>query len=245
MWSELPTEYSSLVEAIFVFTGRSLCRNEDIGHRKKVNTPTWEYNNFSYSLCFFRGWNSFVARAWYITMFLLGQWYTPKFSVPPDGLWCGGWHVLSVGFLSWEVWVACVVNKSVLFQFLSNLNFLNLAGVLNGVFCGWPRTLADAVSHLQLRPWCIAGHCRYKLCPFGCCASTHLAFTKVTASALRGLQMLILKNSWNHVIVMKPRVSIWLWAHSYQLVSMYCSSFYWMTGDITAVTQAAVLRCLG
>jgi len=42
MCSKLPPEYSPLVEAVFVFTDRSLCRDEDIGHRKKVTVLTWE-----------------------------------------------------------------------------------------------------------------------------------------------------------------------------------------------------------
>lgn len=112
MGSKLPTEYSPLVEAVFVFAERSLCRDEDIGHRKKVDTLRWEYHNFSYDLFSFRGWNSFVGRAFCTMLFLLGQWYTLKFRV---GLQIGCDVMLAcfscVGFMSWEVWEACVVNK--------------------------------------------------------------------------------------------------------------------------------------
>lgn len=64
---------SPLVEAVFVFTDRNLRSNGNIGHREKANTLTWEYHDFSYNLWFFREWNSFVGRALYVMLFLLGQ----------------------------------------------------------------------------------------------------------------------------------------------------------------------------
>lgn len=74
---------------------------------------------------------------------------------------------ICVGFMSWEVWEACIVNKSLLFHFVCNLNILNIAAVLNEAFLGWSKTLAVAVSDLQLHPCCICSHFCYNLCPLG------------------------------------------------------------------------------
>lgn len=165
MQSKLLTERFPLVEAVFVFT--VLAEMKTLAIRKKWIHLHGSIMSFPITVFFqrveFTCAKSFIRDAVSAGAVARWNWERASRSVVMWRLAC----FLCGGFMSWEVWEACAVNKSLLFRFVSNLNFLNLAAVLNEVFPGWPRTLADAVSDLQLHPWCIGGHFYCNLCPLG------------------------------------------------------------------------------
>lgn len=231
-----------------IFADRQLCEDKDIDLRKKSEYVcigvSWLFSQF----VLFQSVRYGCGKGFTVMLPLLGQWYKQERECPeiqgglPEWYWC----LVHTGCVSWEAWGADVAKKFLFFHFVSNRNFLSLAAVQNRVSLV-PQGPCRSVSVFQLLPRCICGCLAIapvcSACPSqswwcppgfrrGCCVCS-----EETSNAL--IEELL--KSWHFT---KPRVSVWLWAHFYQLVSMCCSSFYWMTGDITAVSQAAVLRCL-
>lgn len=230
-----------------IFADRQICEDKDIDLRKKKKSE-YVCIGVSWQFVLFQRVRYVCGKGFTVMLLLLGEWYNQERECPeiqgglPEWYWC----LVHTGCVSWEAWAADVAKKFLFFHFVSNQNFLSLVAVQNRVSLV-PQGPCRSVSVFQLLPRCICGCLAIdpvcSACPSqsgwcppgfrrGCCVCS-----EETSNAL--IEELL--KSWHF---MKPRVSVWLWVHFYQLVSMCCSSFYWMTGDITVVSQAAVLRCL-
>lgn len=256
MWPQLPTEYSSSGRISsffqiddFVAIGSSFIDCKIIIMIIKVNVFACEYHYFSpnFCVCFFLGGGVglFVCfgedeiplwerlQTWYSFCWdggtnEKGNAQKLKVCSGPIGiqlLACFVWTCST----SWQVW-EMGINTLLLFCFVPNLNLLILAAVQNldpGLW--WPRTLA--VLHLLSSS-------------FQCAVLVPTWLTQRSISLLRRGFKCFNWGPSKTTLFDEVKASVWLWAHFYRLISTSCSSFHWMTGSITALSQAAVWRLL-
>lgn len=257
MWPQLPTEYSSsgrissfLQIDDFVAIGSSFIDCKIIIMIIKVNVFACEYHYFSpnFCVCFFfgggglacsfvlermkfpcgKGFKHDILSAEMVVQMRRGMPKNLKVCSRPIGiqlLACFVW----TGSMSWQVW-EMGINTLLLFCFVPNLNLLILAAVQNldpGLW--WPRTLA--VLHLFSSS-------------FQCAVLVPTWLTQRSISLLRRGFKCFNWGPSKTTLFDEVKASVWLWAHFYRLISTSCSSFHWMTGSITALSQAAVWRLL-